>query len=108
GRLLCGLCPWVTGCAACVVARLQRAGWCGRLARMRDKGHAPVAREAIFTVGHSTLPIERFVALLQGYGIEYLADIRTIPRSRRNPQFEGAALGRSLSAAGIEYVAMPA
>jgi uncharacterized protein (DUF488 family) len=75
---------------------------------MRDKGHAPVAREAIFTVGHSTLPIERFVALLQGYGIEYLADIRTIPRSRRNPQFEGAALGRSLSAAGIEYVAMPA
>jgi hypothetical protein len=37
---------------------------------------------AIFTLGHSTLPIERFVAVLQAYGIERLVDIRTIPRSR--------------------------
>ena len=37
-----------------------------------------------------------------------LADVRTIPRSRHNPQFEGAALGRSLSTAGIDYLAMPA
>ncbi len=47
---------------------------------------------AVFTVGHSTLPIERFVALLQIYGIERLVDIRTIPASRHNPQFNETAL----------------
>jgi hypothetical protein len=39
---------------------------------------------AIFTVGHSTPPIERFIALLHAYGIAALADIRTVPRSRHN------------------------
>jgi hypothetical protein len=39
----------------------------------------------VFTVGHSTLPIERFLALLAAYRIEQLADVRTVPRSRRNP-----------------------
>jgi uncharacterized protein (DUF488 family) len=63
---------------------------------------------AIFTVGHSTLPIERFIALLQGYGIECLADIRTVPRSRHNPQFNGDALDSALKSAAIDYVALPA
>ena len=48
---------------------------------------------AIFTVGHSTLPIEQFIALLHTYGIACVADIRTVPRSRHNPQFNGDALG---------------
>jgi uncharacterized protein (DUF488 family) len=63
---------------------------------------------AIFTVGHSTLPIERFLALLKIYGIEQLVDIRTMPGSRHNPQFAGDALAGSLRAAGIEYAHMPA
>jgi uncharacterized protein (DUF488 family) len=58
----------------------------------------------IFTVGHSTLPIERFLALLAAYGIEQLADVRTVPRSRRNPQFGADALRESLETAGIAYV----
>jgi uncharacterized protein (DUF488 family) len=58
----------------------------------------------MFTVGHSTLPIERFLALLAAYGIEQLADVRTVPRSRRNPQFNADALRESLAAAGISYV----
>lgn len=62
----------------------------------------------VFTVGHSTLPIERFIALLATYGIERLADIRTVPRSRHNPQFNGDALADSLREAGIEYVPMQA
>ncbi|MGN6818233.1 MAG: DUF488 domain-containing protein [Sphingomonas sp.] len=62
----------------------------------------------IFTVGHSTLPIDRFIALLRAYGIERMADIRTVPRSRHNPQFEGTALAESLPEAGIDYVPMPA
>jgi hypothetical protein len=63
---------------------------------------------AIFTLGHSTLPIERFIAVLQTYGIERLADIRTIPRSRHNPQFNATALADSLTAQHLEYVHMQA
>ena len=59
---------------------------------------------AIFALGHSMLPIERFVAVLQAYGIERLADIRTIPRSRHNPQFNDTALASSLAAQHVEYV----
>jgi hypothetical protein len=49
-------------------------------------------RNAIFTVGHSTLLLEDFVALLQAYRIECLADIRTVPHSRHNPQFNADTL----------------
>jgi len=62
----------------------------------------------IFTVGHSTLPIERFIALLKTYGIECLADIRTVPRSRHNPQFNSDMIGKALPAASITYIWMPA
>jgi len=62
----------------------------------------------IFTVGHSTLPVKQFIAVLKAYGIERLVDIRTLPRSRRNPQFEGAALADSLGAECIEYVHLQA
>lgn len=65
-------------------------------------------QNAIFTVGHSTLPIERFIGLLNIYGVEQLVDIRTIPGSRHNPQFAGGALAGSLSAAGIGYDYMKA
>lgn len=63
---------------------------------------------AIFTVGHSTLPIARFIALLKVYGIEQLADIRTVPRSRHNPQFNADALAASLASDQIVYAPMPA
>ncbi|WP_368026089.1 DUF488 family protein [Nocardia donostiensis] len=62
----------------------------------------------MFTLGHSTMPIERFIDLLRSYGIERLADIRTMPRSRHNPQFNSTDLARSSAAADIEYVHMPA
>ena len=60
--------------------------------------------DAIFTLGHSTLPIEQFTAVLESYGIKRLVDIRTIPRSRHNPQFNDAALADSLKARNLEYV----
>lgn len=62
----------------------------------------------IFTVGHSTLPIDRFIALMMGYGVRCVADIRTVPKSRHNPQYNSDTLARSLPAAGINYIAMPA
>lgn len=57
----------------------------------------------VFTIGHSTLPIEEFIAILTEYGIRLLADIRTVPRSRHNPQFNADTLPVSLAARGIEY-----
>jgi uncharacterized protein (DUF488 family) len=68
--------------------------------------HWPVG--AVFTLGHSTLPIERFLAVLQVYGIERLVDIRTVPRSRHNPQFNDTALAQRLAAEHLEYVPMQA
>lgn len=61
----------------------------------------------IFTVGHSTRPIEDFVALLAAHGVEQLIDIRTIPRSRTNPQFNRDTLPQTLQRAGIAYEHMP-
>jgi uncharacterized protein (DUF488 family) len=65
-------------------------------------------KHAIFTVGHSTLPLEEFIALLEAYGIECLADIRTMPRSRHNPQFNGDTLGKALRQRKIDYVSLQA
>lgn len=57
----------------------------------------------IYTVGHSTRSLDDFVEMLRHYGIARLVDVRTIPRSRHNPQFNGDALGRSLRNRGIGY-----
>jgi len=59
------------------------------------------------TVGHSTHPIEEFLAILQAHGIRQLVDVRTIPRSRRNPQFNRESLPGSLQTVGIAYRHMP-
>ncbi|MFZ1203867.1 MAG: DUF488 domain-containing protein [Candidatus Acidiferrales bacterium] len=61
---------------------------------------------AIFTIGHSTRPISEFLDLLRAQGIRQLIDVRTIPKSRRNPQFNTDALAASLAAAEIGYVHM--
>jgi uncharacterized protein (DUF488 family) len=68
--------------------------------------HWPI--HAIFPVGHSTLPIERFMGLLRTYGVERLVDVRTVPRSRHNPQFNGSALESSVAAENIDYVHLTA
>ncbi len=60
-------------------------------------------RRTIYTIGHSTHAIERFVALLQQHGVELLADVRSTPFSRFNPQFNRASLAHSLNSAGIRY-----
>jgi uncharacterized protein (DUF488 family) len=58
---------------------------------------------AVFTVGHSTRAIDEFIEILKSHGVKRVIDIRTIPRSRHNPQFNREALGPSLRAAGIDY-----
>jgi uncharacterized protein (DUF488 family) len=61
----------------------------------------------VWTIGHSTRSFEELVALLRAHAIDTVADVRTIPRSRRHPQFERAALATRLPSAGIAYAHMP-
>jgi uncharacterized protein (DUF488 family) len=56
-----------------------------------------------FTIGHSTRPIDEFVALLMTAEVKLVVDVRTVPRSRTNPQFNRDALPASLAAHGIAY-----
>jgi uncharacterized protein (DUF488 family) len=58
----------------------------------------------IFTIGHSTHPIEKFIKILQAYGIGLVVDVRTIPKSRFNPQFNETELRASLEEEKISYV----
>lgn len=62
----------------------------------------------VHTIGHSTRPVNEFIDLLRAQGITQLVDIRTIPKSRHNPQYAGEALAESLTAAGIRYVYLKA
>jgi uncharacterized protein (DUF488 family) len=65
------------------------------------------ASPTLWTVGHSTRALDQFIALLHTHGVDTLVDVRTVPRSRRHPQFEKTALTESLPAAGIAYAHMP-
>lgn len=62
----------------------------------------------IWTVGHSNRSIEQFITILQSFNIELLADIRTMPGSKKWPQFNQHAFSRSLADAGIAYQHIPA
>lgn len=61
----------------------------------------------VSTIGHSTHSIEEFIDILKTHSIEELVDIRTVPRSRHNPQFNRDTLPSSLEPAGIAYRHMP-
>jgi uncharacterized protein (DUF488 family) len=61
----------------------------------------------VLTVGHSTRTIEEFIGLLQAHGVSRVVDVRTVPRSRHNPQFDRTSLPESLGKAGLSYVHMP-
>ena len=63
-------------------------------------GEQPVA---VLTIGHSTRTLAEFVSLLQAHGVARLVDVRTIPRSRHNPQFNKETLPGELRSAGIAY-----
>ncbi len=61
----------------------------------------------VCTIGHSNRPLEVFISLLQANGIEHVLDVRTVPRSRHNPQYEQDALAASLAAIGVAYTHVP-
>jgi uncharacterized protein (DUF488 family) len=57
----------------------------------------------IYAIGHSTRSLEDFIEILQAHGITLLADIRTVPKSRHNPQFSQESLAQELPRHGIQY-----
>ena len=61
----------------------------------------------IYTIGHSTRTLDELIDLLRAFDVAVVVDIRTIPRSRRNPQFDIDALRRSLARRRIRYVHLP-
>ena len=62
----------------------------------------------IFTIGHSNHPFEKFLEMLKAHEVRLVADVRTIPRSRHNPQFNIDILPSALQAEGIGYHHLPA
>lgn len=61
----------------------------------------------VWTVGHSTRPLEEFLSLTASHGIRTLADVRRFPMSRRHPQFNETDLRAALEAAGVSYLWLP-
>jgi uncharacterized protein (DUF488 family) len=61
----------------------------------------------VLTIGHSTRTLAEFIDLLQAHGATRVADVRTVPRSRHNPQFNKTSLPRALNKAGLGYVHLP-
>ncbi|MDZ7333885.1 MAG: DUF488 domain-containing protein [candidate division KSB1 bacterium] len=60
-------------------------------------------KKTIYSIGHSTHPIEHFLYLLQRYGIEVIADVRRFPSSKSNPQYQLEQLKCELARSGVEY-----
>ena len=81
-----------------------KAGTGGRAGNRRPSAeNSPI----VLTIGHSTRTIEEFIGLLQAHRATRVVDVRTVPRSRHNPQFNKAALPRALKKAGLGYVHLP-
>jgi uncharacterized protein (DUF488 family) len=82
----------------------------GLRSSLATRGHTESAQKTagevgtLYTIGHSTRDTAELLELLRAQGVEQVVDVRTIPRSRHNPQFNGGRLSRSLDRAGIRYV----
>ena len=64
---------------------------------------ATLQKPVILTIGHSTRPVDEFLLMLKAHGVQQLIDVRTIPKSRRNPQYGRESLEPLLEQAGIHY-----
>lgn len=65
------------------------------------------SKTVVFTIGHSTRALDEFMEMLQTYGITLLIDVRTVPRSRHNPQFNKETLPDHLKTAEVKYIHLP-
>ena len=69
-----------------------------------DKATTPAV---VFAIGHSTHKLEELIKILDQFKIDKIVDVRTIPRSRHNPQFNKETLPTNLLAVGISYLHVP-
>jgi uncharacterized protein (DUF488 family) len=78
---------------------------CASTINLSNAGFAAMARArpTIFTVGHSTRSFAELLEMLRAHGVERLVDVRTIPRSRHNPQFNRDALSKALHNRRLSY-----
>ena len=60
----------------------------------------------VLTIGHSTHALEEFISMLQAHDVAQLVDVRTVPKSRRVPQFNSESLAAELPTHGIDYIHM--
>src|ERR1039458_1972697 len=97
--------------AAPMMRKTVKVSVCGINAKASGKGgkRKPRAEPSaiVLTIGHSTRTLEEFIGLLQVHGVTCVVDVRTVPRSRFNPQFNKASLPRSLAKVGLGYVHLP-
>jgi uncharacterized protein (DUF488 family) len=75
--------------------------------RKASTTNSRAAKPLILTIGHSNHPIGEFLALLKAHNVKHLVDVRTIPKSRHNPQFNRDSLAASVRAARIAYTHLP-
>jgi len=71
--------------------------------KLKNRESNTMKKPVIFTIGHSTHPIEEFIEMLQAHAIQSVVDVRTIPKSRHNPQFNEDDLKAALQKAHIRY-----
>jgi uncharacterized protein (DUF488 family) len=75
--------------------------------KAKEPSSVELHSDVVYTIGHSTLAIEDFIARLKGHGVTLLVDVRKMPGSRRHPQFGRDALASALAREGIRYVHAP-
>lgn len=73
----------------------------------RARQTPPLRTPVVCTIGHSNRPLDAFVDLLRSNDVQRVLDVRTVPRSRHNPQFNLDSLPESLAAVGIGYIHLP-
>lgn len=76
-------------------------------AAAQKKASSQLKPSLVLTIGHSTHPIEEFIHLLQAHGVTRVVDVRTVPRSHHNPQYNRDTLPTALKRVGIGYRHMP-
>jgi uncharacterized protein (DUF488 family) len=74
---------------------------------LRQKGLSKDSALTIYTIGHSTRTVEEFLELLKAFHVALVVDVRTVPRSRHNPQFNKETLPTTLKRSDIKYIHMP-
>ena len=85
------------------VSRINSKTASAREKRIPKGERSPV----VLTIGHSTRTLEEFIALLEAHAVSRVVDVRTVPRSRHNPQFNKNTLPRALKKADVGYVHLP-